>query len=356
MTQEPHNPRPAQLGFFMPPEWTPHAATWIGWPFDDELWEGQLEAVREEFAALVSTVARFEKVYLNVRDEEAENDARARLQRLDAPLAHITFHRLPLNDVWFRDNGPLFIQNAEGHVALTDWGFNAWGEKYAPWDSDDRAPVAVAQTLNMQRFAVPYIMEGGSLEGNSQGVCLTTRSCLLSQQRNPNLGEMDLEELLHDYLGFKHVVWLERGLEGDHTDGHIDTIVRFTDDKTIVCAVAEDEDDANYKPMQHNLTLLRTLRDHEGEPYTVIELPLPKEPLEFGDVRLPPTYANFYVGNGFVVVPQYGDENDERALEILRPLFPNREVIGLSSRALITGGGSFHCVTQQQPAGDPVRP
>lgn len=348
-------PSPAELGFAMPPEWTKHQATWIGWPFDDALWEGQLDAVRDEFAALVATIARYEPVWLNVRDEETESDARARLTRLEAPLENITFHRVPLNDVWFRDNGPLFVRNTESQVALTDWGFNAWGEKYAPWDSDDRAPEAVARTLDMKRFAVPLVMEGGSLELNARGVCLTTRSCLLSPKRNPNLSETELETILHATLGVKHLIWLERGLEGDHTDGHIDTIVRFTDDTTIVCAVAEDEADANFGPMQENLTLLQTLRDENGEPFTVIELPLPKERLEFGGVRLPPTYANFYVGNGFVVVPQYGDPNDERALEILRPLFPGRAVIGLSSRALITGGGSFHCVTQQQPAGEPVQ-
>ena len=350
------DPRPAELGFFMPPEWAPHAATWTSWPFDDALWEGQLEAVRDEFAELVATIARYEPVYLNVRDKGAEADARARLEALGAPLENVTFHHVPLNDVWFRDNGPLFVQNAQGQVALTDWGFNAWGGKYAPWDDDDRAPAAVARTLGMKRFTLPVIMEGGSLELNSRGVCLTTRSCLLSQQRNPELGETDLEDVLELALGVKHLVWLAEGLEGDHTDGHIDTIVRFTDDRTIVCVVAEEEADANYEPMQRNLTLLKSLRDHEGEPFNVIELPLPKDRLDFGGVRLPPTYANFYVGNGFVVVPQYGDDNDARALSILTPLFPGRAVIGLPSRALITGGGSFHCVTQQQPAGEPFAP
>ena len=347
---------PLELGFAMPPEWTPHAATWTSWPFDDELWEGQLEAVRDEFTALVATIARFEPVVLNVRDEETEADARARLETQHAPLKNITFNRVPLNDVWFRDNGPLFIKNAAGQVALTDWSFNAWGEKYAPWDDDDRAPEAVAKKLSVKRFTVPVVMEGGSLELNGRGVCLTTRSCLLSQRRNPNLSETDLEGVLRATLGVKHVVWLGRGLEGDHTDGHIDTIVRFTGDQTIVCAVTEDEQDANFRPMQDNLTHLRSLRNHAGKPYTVIELPLPKTRLEFQGTRLPPTYANFYIGNGFVVVPQYGDENDQKALEILTPLFPGREVIGLSSKALITGGGSFHCVTQQQPTGEILEP
>ncbi len=353
MTLSPH---PAQLGFSMPPEWAPHAATWTSWPFDDALWEGQLDAVRGEFAALVKAIARFEPVVLNVRDADAEADARTSLKGADAPLDNVTFHRVPLNDVWFRDNGPLFVTNPAGQVALTDWGFNAWGEKYRPWDDDDRAPMAVARTLNMKRFVVPVVMEGGSLELNSHGVCLTTRSCLLSQQRNPNLSETDLEETLRAALGVKHLVWLGEGLEGDHTDGHIDTIVRFTGDHTIVCSVAEDGTDANFEPMQRNLTLLESLRDGEGKPYRIVKLPLPKTRLEVGGVRLPPTYANFYIGNGFVVVPQYGDANDKPALELLKPLFPRREVIGLSSRALITGGGSFHCVTQQQPAGEILAP
>ena len=233
---------PAQLGFSMPPEWTPHAATWTSWPFDDALWEGQLEAVRSEFTELVATIARFEPVVLNVRDEDAETDAKARLAKADAPLETITFHRVPLNDVWFRDNGPIFVVNPAGQVALTDWGFNAWGEKYRPWHDDDHAPVAVARTLNMKRFEVPIIMEGGSLELNARGVCLTTRSCLLSQQRNPNLSETDLEEILTGDAWASNISFgSSEGLEGDHTDGHIDTIVRFTDDRTIVCSVAEDE-------------------------------------------------------------------------------------------------------------------
>lgn len=347
--------KPADLNFAMPAEWEPHAATWTSWPFDDELWEGYLEPVRNEFAQLVSAIAAFEPVYLNVRDEEAEADAKTRLERAEAELDKIRFHRIPLNDVWFRDNGPLFIRNREGRVALTDWEFNAWGEKYRPWDDDNRAPQAVADTLGMKRFAAPYVMEGGSLELNSQSVCLTTASCLLSQRRNPDLMPDELEHLLHDYLGIKHVVWLDEGLEGDHTDGHIDTIVRFTDDHTIVCAVEEDEDDPNFETTQHNQQALGALRDANGEPYRIIPLPLPEKRMELGGKRLPLTYANFYIGNGFVLVPLYDDVNDERALETLRPLFPGRKVTGLSAKALITGGGAFHCVTQQQPEGSSLR-
>lgn len=346
--------QPSRQGFTMPAEWEPHAATWTSWPFDDALWEGHLEGVREEFAALVATIAQFEPVHLNVRDDEAEGDARRRLEGLEANVDSIHFHRVPLNDIWFRDNGPIFVRNSEGGVALTDWEFNAWGGKYEPWDDDNRAPRAVAKTLGMKRFEIPVVMEGGALELNGEGVLLTTRSCLLSQMRNPNLGEDELEKILRGALGAKHVIWLEGGLEDDHTDGHIDTTVRFANDQTILCSVEEDEDDANWETMQHNLQLLKALRDPNGHPYKVVELPLPAKRLELNGKRLPLTYANFYIGNGLVVVPVYDDANDERALEILRSHFPRREVIGLSAIELITGGGAFHCVTQQQPEGEIV--
>jgi len=349
----------------MPPEWAPHAATWTSWPFDDRLWVGHLEGVRREFADLVATIARFEPVVLNVRDGEAEKDARARIANAAAArhgdeaervLGNVTYNLLPLNDVWFRDNGPLFVQSAEsGRVALTDWGFNAWGKKYAPWSDDDRAPATLAARLGMRRFVAPAVMEGGSLELNGHGVCLTTRSCLLEPNRNPDLGPAELELLLRDYLGVTQLVWLEEGLEGDHTDGHIDTIVRFTDDDTIVCAVEPREDDPNHATMARNLEQLQSLRTAKGAPYRVVELPLPLKHMELEGQRLPPTYANFYVGNGFVIVPQYDDANDEQALRILRPLFPGREVIGLGAVSLITGGGAFHCVTQQQPQGEVER-
>lgn len=342
---------PASQGFRMPPEWDEHKATWTSWPFDDDLWEGQLEVARRDMAGLTEVIARFEPVMLNVRDEETEADARRRLTGLGARLDRITFNRLDLNDVWFRDNGPLFVRNAAGQVAMTDWVFNAWGGKYEPWDLDDRAPQALAGQLGMKRFAVPYVMEGGALEINGDGVCLTTRSCLLSLERNPDLDEPAIEKLLADNLGVSHTVWLESGLEGDHTDGHIDTITRWVDDRTIVTCTEEDPADPNSQTMKLNLERLQTLRDPEGRPYRVVELPLPQRRMELNGVRLPLTYANFYIGNGFVVVPTYQDANDAQALEILRQLFPGRQVIGSNATGLITGGGAFHCVTQQQPTG-----
>ncbi len=351
-TSHTHDATPRALGYRMPPEWTAHAATWTSWPFDDDLWEGHLEGVRRDVAGVVAAVAGFEPVVLNVRDAEAEADARARLRARHVEPGRVQFHRLPLNDAWFRDNGPIFLRSEDGRVALTDWRFNAWGRKYAPWDDDDRAPTAVAHHLRMRRFEVPYVMEGGALEVSGEGVCLTTRSCLLSQERNPNLSEDEIESVLREHLGIRHVIWLEGGLEDDHTDGHIDTIARFTDDATIVCAVEADVDDPNHATLERNLHALRALRRPDGSAYRVVELPLPERRMELGGKRLAASYANFYVGNGFVVVPQYDDDNDGVALDILRELFPGRKTLGLDASELITGGGAFHCITQQQPRGE----
>jgi len=331
----------------MPAEWAPHAATWTSWPSGDELWFGHLEGVRREFADLVRTVARFEPVRVLVRDAEAERDASDRL----AGVGGVTFHRVPLDDVWFRDNGPLFVTRGRD-LSFVNWRFNSWGGKFE-WQNDDRAPEAVAAFLQVAHWDVDVVMEGGSLELNGEGVALTTRQCLLSPERNPDLTEERIEGLLRDYLGITKLLWLDAGLEGDHTDGHIDTITRFTDARTIVTSVEPNPADANHATMRDNLERLRSFTDARGEPFRIVELPLPANRLEGEEGRLPPTYANFYIGNGFVVVPQYDDPNDARALEVLRPLFPDREVIGLSSRRIIEGGGSFHCVTQQQPAGKP---
>lgn len=336
---------PRELGFAMPPEWAAHAATWMSWPADDELWFGQLEGVRAEFAQLIRTIARFEPVRVLVRDDESAADARAQLAGAD-----VTFHRVPLDDVWLRDNGPIFVRREDGALALTDWIFNSWGGKFE-WRHDDRVPEFVAGQLGAHRWSLPFVLEGGGLEVNGAGVGLTTRSCFLTDTRNPRLSEDGYATLLRDTLGIEKLLWLDGGLENDHTDGHIDTITRFTDETTIVTSVEPDEDDPNHEVMARNLLALKKMTDTDGQPFRIVELPLPEGYLEGAEGRLPPTYANFYIGNGFVVVPQYGDPNDQRALNILTPLFPGREVIGLSSREIIGGGGSFHCVTQQQPEG-----
>jgi agmatine deiminase len=346
---------PNEFGYSMPAEWSPHASVWTAFPADNIEWLGHLEAVRDEFAVFIKTLSGFELVNLIVRDEETERDARARLAG-----ANVVFHRFAHNDVWLRDCAPIFVTRGD-EIAAVDWEFNGWGMKFDA-QLDNQIPDFVADYLGAKVFKTGIVMEGGSLEVNGAGVALTTRQCLHSKFRNPNLTEQDLEKALNDYLGIKKVLWLENGLEGDHTDGHIDTITRFIDENTIITSVCEDASDVNFQTMQDNLERLKTFTNLDGKPFQILELPLPKNRLEhvgaiaqaeglLGE-RLPPTYANFYISNGAVIVPTYNDPNDALALEILESLFPDRVVIGLSSRAIINGGGSFHCVTQQQPVGN----
>ena len=329
----------------MPGEWHAHAATWMAWPHDDEQWVGMLEPVRREFTALVEAIGVREPVDLIVADEESETDARRRLAR-----GTVRFHRIPHQDLWLRDSGPTFVIRGD-EVALVDWDFNGWGEKY-PADLDNQIPTHVARALGEVPLYKPgVVMEGGSIEVDGGGTVLTTRQCLLSPHRNPGLTEAALEQHLRDGIGVDQVIWLDEGLEGDHTDGHIDTITRYADRHTIVTATCHDTEDPNHAVLAANLERLGGAKDVDGRPYRLVELPIPARPAYFEGGRLPLTYANFYVINDAVLLPVYGDEHDGQAVQILRPLFPDREIVPLMARALITGGGAFHCVTQQQPAG-----
>lgn len=344
------------MGFSMPAEWAPHAGTWTAWPHDDEQWLGYLEPVRKEFAVFLNTLARFEPVNLLLADQESLSDAKSRLS------GTLTFHLVPHNDLWLRDSGPIFVtrkfpvplegreESTAAEAALVNWEFNGWGKKY-PAELDNQIPTHLARILGTGTFGAGVVMEGGSLEVNGRGVALTTKQCLLSPMRNPELKPGEIELYLREYLRIEKLLWLGEGLEGDHTDGHIDTITRFVDEKTVVTSVCQDPADANYAPLRENLEALRGFTDLDDRPFKIATLPLPKNRLYLDGVRLAPTYANFYIANGVVIVPIYGDPNDQPALDTLKPLFPGRKVIGLMARNLITGGGAFHCVTQQQPAG-----
>ncbi len=336
----------------MPAEWTPHASTWLAWPHDDEQWIGMLEPVRREFAPFVDAIARDDSVDLIVADEESERDAkgpadvwRDSIPPRPSPGSLAARQRPDLRRPWRR---PV---RAADDVALVDWDFNGWGNKY-PAELDNQIPTHVARILGgVEPFSPGLVMEGGSLEVNDAGVALTTRQCLLAPTRNPGQDEASLERALAGYLDLLHIIWLDHGLEGDHTDGHIDTLTRFADDTTIVTSVCADTSDPNHATLAANLDVLRRARGADGAPFRIVELPIPSGRVEFEGERLPLTYANFYITNGAVLVPVYGAPEDQQALDILTPLFPGREVVGLSARALITGGGAFHCVTQQQPVG-----
>lgn len=254
----------------------------------------------------------------------------------------------PVDDVWFRDSGPTFVRRPTPRgpeVAPIRWRFNAWGGKYRSRLDAEAARVA-SHVLGCPAFRMEVTLEGGALEVNGAGLGLTTRPCLLAPERNPEWDEASMSQLLGDALRVERWIWLEHGLEGDHTDGHIDTLARFVDLSTIVVAVAH-RDDRNFVGLDEN----RRRLVEQG--LRVVELPIPRQRREIEGVRQAESYANFYVANGVVLVPQYGDVHDEQALEILRPLFPDRELFGLPAGSISTGGGAFHCLTQQQPEGTP---
>jgi agmatine deiminase len=262
--------------------------------------------------------------------------------------------------VWTRDSGPIFVRNAAGRVALTNWHFNAWA-KYADWQLDDQVPGRVAELLSLPEWqpSVEFengakhrlVLEGGSIDTNGEGILLTTEECLLSkvQERNPGVSREQLEQAFHNFLGIDQVLWLGHGIAGDDTHGHVDDISRFVAPETIVTAVEPDTSDPNHEPLAENLQRLKAARTLNGTQFTLVELPLPRS-VVFRGQRLPASYANFYIANGLVLVPTFNDPNDRAALSILSEVFPNREVIGIHSVDLVWGLGTLHCMTQQQPA------
>jgi agmatine deiminase len=334
---------PAQLGFRMPAEWEPHAATWLTWPRPDGIsFPDKYDTVPPVYAELIRNLVPYEEVHINVWDAKMEEWVRELLRKERTPLERVLFHHFPAYEPWCRDHGPIFVvQNKER--GIVDWGYNAWGNKYPPYDLDDAIPQHIARYRNLPLFSPGIVMEGGSIEVNGQGALLTSEACLLNPNRNPNLTKSQIEGYLRDFLGVTNVFWLGEGIEGDDTDGHIDDMTRFVSPTTLVTVIESDPADANHKPLQENLTRLRTM------PFQIVKLPMPGH-VEYKGQRLPASYANFYIANEIVLVPTYRDRNDSRALEILQKCFPTRRVIGIDSTELIWGLGSFHCITQQEPA------
>ena len=339
---------PRALGFRMPAEWEPHAATWLSWPHNVETWPGKFEPVPAAFAEMVAALQEHEEVRILVGDDELEATARAALRARGCDGPSVRFFRIPTNDAWIRDHGPIFLIDDHGAVAMTDWRYNAWGGKYPSYDLDDRVPERMNQTLQLRRFEPGIVLEGGSIDVNGRGTLLTTEACLLNPNRNPTLSRQEIERYLVDFLGVRNVVWLGDGIAGDDTDGHVDDLTRFVGPATVVTAVEEDPADENYRALQDNRQRLRTARDERGQPLEVVELPTPP-PIHYDDRRLPASYANFYVGNGSVLVPVFDDPRDEIACSVLARLFPRRRVAPIPATDLVWGLGACHCLTQQQP-------
>jgi agmatine deiminase len=339
---------PAALGYRMPAEWEPHIATWLSWPRREGIsFPDSFDRVMPALRAMVGALIESEQVYINVCNDAHEAEARQVLRGL--PMERISFHVIPTNEPWCRDHGPIFLaRDLDPKLAIVDWDYNAWGNKYPPFDLDEVVPTRVADILKLPIFYPRMILEGGSIDVNGAGALLTTESCLLNKNRNPNLSRTEIEQRLRDYLRVGEILWLGGGIAGDDTDGHIDDLARFVSEHSVVTVVEENRADENYKPLQENLARLRQMKINNHK-IDIITLPMPRKIVREG-LRLPASYANFYIANSCVLVPTFADSSDEPALAILRNLFPDRRVIGIDCRELIWGLGTFHCLTQQQPA------
>jgi agmatine deiminase len=335
----------------MPAEWEPHEATWLSWPHKEESWPGAFEPVPAIFVEIARNLTESELVRINVADQDSAARVREMLRRGGANLDAVRLHLIPTNDAWTRDHGPVYVirETEDGRErAIIDWGYNAWGNKYPPYDLDDVVPQRIAEQSGEMLFQPGIVMEGGSFDVNGRGTLLTTESCLLNPNRNPDASREQIEWYLREYLGVSRILWLGEGIVGDDTDGHIDDLSRFVGPDTVITAIEADPTDENYTPLRENLARLEAMTDQGGRKLRVVTMPMPG-PIYFDGQRLPASYANFYIANRTVLLPTFRHENDVRAIEILQGLYPDRRIVGIDCTDLVWGLGAVHCVTQQQP-------
>lgn len=345
------HPTPQQLGYYFPAEFHPHEATWLSWPHKEASWPGKIHTIFPYYSQFVKYLADSEKVRINVANEAMKAFATGHLQTAGVNLANVEFFFHPTNDAWCRDHGPAFLINpdAEQKKVVVDWNYNAWGGKYPPFDQDDIIPTLIAKHFSLPVYHPGIIMEGGSVEFNGKGTILTSTCCLLNENRNPHLDREQVEAYLHQYYGAKQVLWVEEGIVGDDTDGHIDDTIRFVNEDTVLTVVETDKQDENYEILQQNLRQLQQMRLLNGKQLNIAELPMPDAVIH-EDQRLPASYANFYISNKYVIVPTFRCSKDDQALNIIAGCYKDREVVGIDSTEIIWGLGSFHCLSQQEPA------
>jgi agmatine deiminase len=327
----------------MPAEWEPHEATWIAWPHNQEDWPGRFEPIPWVYGEIVRKLSQVERVRILVQNEDIEASARSVLNRSGANLAAVDFFTQPTDRVWTRDFAPSFVVGEHGEPAAVKWRFNGWA-KYPDHLLDDAAGRAIPGLAGVPAIEPGFVLEGGSIDVDGAGWLMTTEECLLSpiQERNPGATRQTVEKQLRDYLGVRRIIWLHNGIAGDDTHGHVDDLARFTAIYYAVIASEEDPSDANYEPLRENLAILKQTGAR------VFKLPMPA-PLWFDGVRLPASYANFYIANRIVLVPVFNDPNDRIALNTLAECFPDRQVVGINCVELVWGLGTLHCMTQQQP-------
>lgn len=344
------SPTPKCLGYYFPAEFAPHAATWLSWPHKEASWPGKIHTIFPYYSQFIKELTNSEKVCINVCDETMKTFAIQQLQKANVNLSCVEFFIHPTNDAWCRDHGPAFLinPNAEQKKIIVDWGYNAWGNKYPPYDLDDVIPTLIAKHYNIPVYYPGIVMEGGSVDFNGKGTLITSTACLLNKNRNPHLNHSQIEEYLINYYGVDQILWVDEGIIGDDTDGHIDDTVRFVNEDTVIAVVEENKNDENYPLLQKNLKQLKQIRLLNGKQLNIVELPMPDE-LIYEDQRLPCSYANFYIANHAVIVPTFRCAKDDKALQIIQSCFADRKVVGIDSTEIIWGLGSFHCLSQQEP-------
>jgi len=335
----------------MPAEWSKHAATMLIWPHNRNTWPGKrLESVEVIYRTIILTLLKYEAVVLFVNDGHVKQRAQNILGDFGAKPFPLRIITSPVNDVWARDSGPIFVKDREGFV-ITDWEFNSWGGKYPPWNDDNQLPEKISDIYSIQRLGTNMVLEGGSIETNGEGLFLTTESVLLNENRNPGWAKEKIERTLQRYLGAKKVIWLKNGLAGDDTDGHIDDLTRFVNKNTVITAVSDDPTNPNFEILKENLRVLVKSLDTNGNPLNIIQIPLPEtyveDPTVDGSDHVPCSYANFYIANGAVLLPLYDEKADLQMLDLFSELFPDRTIEGIPCRNLVWGQGSIHCITQQ---------
>ncbi len=337
------------MAYRMPAEWEPHEATWLAWPHERSDWPGKFAPIPWVYGEFVRYVSLHERVRILVMDAAERKSVERVLRKCGVNLAAIDFYVRPTDRSWTRDFCPIFVHDGQGQCTVTDWIFNGWA-KYPNHKRDNAIPKWIAGKLKLPRVEPGLVLEGGSIEVNGAGLLLPTEECLLSpvQARNPGKSREEIEAAFAQFLGIRKTLWLNRGIAGDDTHGHIDDLARFTGERTIVTMIERNKSDENFEPLRENLKLLRAMRDLRGRPFRVVTLPMPA-PVFFDHQRLPASYANFYIANRHVLVPVFNDPNDRVALNTLAKLFPDRTVAGIYCGDLVLGLGTLHCMTQQQP-------
>ncbi|UOE94039.1 agmatine deiminase family protein [Alkalihalobacillus sp. LMS39] len=341
---------PKQLHYYMPAEWTSHERTLISWPVQQSMcFPNDYQTVTKGYEQLIRAMADFEPVTVLVNEEDLE-----KVQQLFSNVEAVDIVHIEHNDAWLRDNGPTFIVNDKGERAGINWIFNAWGEKYSPWDLDNNVAPSLLQYFGIKQFDAPIVMEGGSFHVDGEGTLLTTEECLLNPNRNPEMSREEIEQYLQDYLNIEKVIWLKHGLSGDETDGHVDNVACFAAPGKILIQVCNDPKDENYQITLENMEILKRATDAKGRKFDIIEIQQPPQQ-HHDESRLTLSYLNFYFVNGGIILPVFGGEaaaTDEAAIAVLKQTFPDKEIRTIDGMAVIKEGGNVHCTTQQMIAGN----